>query len=192
MADEQDVLRDHSFDGIQEYDNKLPLWWQVIFYVSIVWGGLYFAWYHIAGAEVGVEAYETAREERLRDEALAAAGLPSEEELRAFSHDATRVASGKELFFGRGNCATCHGENGLGLVGPNLRDDLWIYGSDMSVLVETLRDGRNNNTMPANKGILTTDQMIDLAAYIADWNRTAKQDGGVTMGARESKQPINW
>ncbi len=34
---DEDRLLDHSYDGIQEYDNPLPRWWLWIFYATILW-----------------------------------------------------------------------------------------------------------------------------------------------------------
>ena len=37
MADKDiDHLLEHSYDGIQEYDNPLPTWWKLIFYATIL------------------------------------------------------------------------------------------------------------------------------------------------------------
>ena len=37
MADqEQDRILEHAYDGIQEYDNPMPGWWVIMFWVTIV------------------------------------------------------------------------------------------------------------------------------------------------------------
>lgn len=49
MNDDKDKLLDHDYDGIQELDNDLPRWWLGLFYFSIIWGTLYFVYYHVTG-----------------------------------------------------------------------------------------------------------------------------------------------
>jgi len=47
MAEYKDELLDHEYDGIRELDNDLPPWWLYMFYFTIAWGILYFAYYHV-------------------------------------------------------------------------------------------------------------------------------------------------
>lgn len=49
MSDAQDKLLDHDYDGIRELDNDLPRWWVWLFYLTIIWGVLYFTYYHVTG-----------------------------------------------------------------------------------------------------------------------------------------------
>ena len=84
----------------------------------------------------------------------------------------------KEIYFGAGTCFACHGENGLGLVGPNIIDDQWIYGSNMMDIFNTILKGRrgpNGEEMPMHRGRFTTDEIISVAAFVADWSR--REDG---------------
>ena len=131
MSDAQgpDQLHDpnHSFDGIQEYDNNLPMWWQVSLYLCIIGSALYATWVHFGPGEVGTEAWATA-ERKAQEELLAQGGPLTEDVLRGFLSDSDRITSGKQLWVER-NCAQCHLATGLGSVGPNLRDDYWRWGS---------------------------------------------------------------
>jgi mono/diheme cytochrome c family protein len=76
-------------------------------------------------------------------------------------------------------------------VGPNLRDDNWLYGSDMLEMIETLQYGRPGG-MPAQGSILSERDMIAVAAYLADWNRTAKANGQGYTKDGEKLLPIGY
>lgn len=49
MANADDKLLDHDYDGIRELDNELPAWWLLILYGSIAFAVVYMLWYHILG-----------------------------------------------------------------------------------------------------------------------------------------------
>lgn len=61
MADYEDKLLDHEYDGIRELDNSLPRWWVYLFIVTIIWSVFYMVFYHIFG--IGY----TQREEYLKE-----------------------------------------------------------------------------------------------------------------------------
>ncbi|MBL4835445.1 MAG: cytochrome-c oxidase, cbb3-type subunit III [Pseudomonas sp.] len=65
------------------------------------------------------------------------------------------------------NCVACHGPQGKGneLIGsPNLTDDVWLYGSSLVQIQQTLRYGRNGN-MPS-QAHLGEDKLHMLTAYV--------------------------
>ena len=81
------------------------------------------------------------------------------------THDPIKAAFGKEKF---GACAACHGADGKGnqaLGAPNLTDKIWLYGGSASTIMETIRNGRNNQ-MPAFEEFLGEGKVHLLAAYV--------------------------
>jgi quinohemoprotein ethanol dehydrogenase len=64
-----------------------------------------------------------------------------------------------------GNCLACHGKGGEdGHNGPNLK--LSKVTSDAQKVIERVKKG--GTTMPAFEGILTEEQINNVAAYLTD------------------------
>lgn len=65
-------------------------------------------------------------------------------------------------------CVACHGQEGQGNVfmgAPNLADDVWLYGGDISQIKLSVAKGRNG-AMPAHKDMLSEDKIHLLTAYV--------------------------
>ncbi|MEK7370666.1 MAG: cbb3-type cytochrome c oxidase N-terminal domain-containing protein, partial [candidate division NC10 bacterium] len=55
---DRDRLLDHEYDGIEEYDNPLPGWWVWVFWATIVFSGVYVAFYHVGPGPSVIGQYE--------------------------------------------------------------------------------------------------------------------------------------
>jgi len=51
----EDRLLDHSYDGIQEFDNPLPGWWKWLFWGSIAYSFVYVLFFHVG---IGPSVYD--------------------------------------------------------------------------------------------------------------------------------------
>jgi cytochrome c oxidase cbb3-type subunit 3 len=81
----------------------------------------------------------------------------------AYYNNADAVNSGKRLFQ-QYNCSGCH-SNGGGGMGPDLMDDVWIYGSRLEQIHQTLVEGRPNG-MPSWGNKVPDQQLWQLAVYV--------------------------
>jgi cytochrome c oxidase cbb3-type subunit 3 len=66
------------------------------------------------------------------------------------------------------NCAACHGDDGKGnreLGAPNLTDQIWLYGSDKTTIVEGVTKGRGG-MMPNWGDRLDAGTIKALAVYV--------------------------
>lgn len=77
------------------------------------------------------------------------------------------VAAGKQKFLTSG-CIGCHGMNAEGnplLGAPNLRDDVWLHGSDRASIKDVIMNGRTNQ-MPAQLPVIGEDRARLVSAYV--------------------------
>jgi cytochrome c oxidase cbb3-type subunit 3 len=81
----------------------------------------------------------------------------------AYYDNAEAVNTGKRLFQ-QYNCSGCH-SNGGGGMGPDLMDDVWIYGGRLEQIHQTLVEGRPNG-MPSWGGKVPDEQLWQLSVYV--------------------------
>ena len=92
--------------------------------------------------------------------------------------DSAAIAAGQRLFEGRGLCATCHGKQGEGLLGPTLRlntsKDGWLHtDGSREAIVTLIKNGldasvtKSGISMPPRGGGRITDAQVEqVAAYV--------------------------
>lgn len=162
----------HVYDGIAELDHRLPKWWLFTLWAAIVFAIGYWMLFHTLArlplpSAVYVEelrAHEA--REAAREAALVASGQGvSEEMLRRLAEDASAVQRGHDVYMT--NCQACHRADGGGLIGPNLTDDVALYGGKLTDLYRVASEGVVAKGMPAWKAVLGAEKLKDVVVYIA-------------------------
>ena len=168
----RDQVREHVFDGIQEFDNKLPNWWLLTLYGAIVFSVAYwlvFHTFHLVPLPEGRYALEM---QRAAEEQLARASKAgvTDESLTLLASMPDKVAQGRKLF--ETYCVVCHGQQGEGLVGPNLTDEYWIHGGRPTDIYHTAMNGVLAKGMPAWGGQLGPTRVQLAVAYVLSIRNT--------------------
>lgn len=165
------ILRDHTYDGIQEYDQKLPNWWLFTWYITMVW--FVIAW--LAYYQLGLGKSDDARvdDQLAKIEALRAAELEliDDAKLWEMSRDPSVVAAGKATYMA--TCVACHAADlsahlaGAKLPGQPLNDSEWKHGGNPTQLLTIVRKGAPDIT----KGMaawesLGINRVVEVVAFI--------------------------
>ena len=163
----EDPIRPHSFDGIQEYDKRLPNWWLWTLYLAVIFAFAYWFWYHwpTVGGLVDQGAEAELELNRIQMAALASGGGEvDDDQIWKMSQDSATVASGKIIFIS--NCAACHGPELKGGIGPNLVDTIWIHGGKPTQVVQTITNGVLEKGMPQWGKVLGRKRILEVAAFV--------------------------
>jgi cytochrome c oxidase cbb3-type subunit 3 len=175
---------EHSYDGIEEYDNPMPRWWVLIFWATIAYSVLYLVNVvpRIGEGKGRIAQYEAdvAKAEKLYAPLRAQAGPPTEAALVALARDGSKKAAAQKAF--TMNCAACHGEDGGGVIGPNLTDAYWIHGGRPQDVWKTVNGGVLDKGMPAWGKVLPPDQVALLAAHVLDLRGTHPKNPKAPQG----------
>lgn len=176
LGKEEEVMTDHDYDGIRELDNVLPPWWLYGFYITILIGIFYYVQVFTNSEKYSQEKeYATEVEESKKEiEAYIKANpdLFNTENLEVFT-DADNLAKGKALFASK-TCTACHLADLGGSIGPNLTDENWVLGGDMSNIFNTIsKGGRTGKGMIAFESSVTLLERQQLASYIISMQGTS-------------------
>lgn len=184
------ILREHEYDGIQEFDQKLPNWWLFTFYGAIVWFLIYWSLYYYTSTYqtdeekviAGLTALEVKRAAVLES---ALAEIDDETLIQEWATDATKVAAGEAIY--TLSCVACHsadltavlviGDQKIPLPGLPLNDGEWKYGGTPLEIFKLINEGtpadqpgHNGAKMQAWGQMLTPDQIAEVTSYLISKN----------------------
>ncbi|MEN9992210.1 MAG: hypothetical protein RLZZ224_1912 [Verrucomicrobiota bacterium] len=184
------ILREHEFDGIQEYDQKLPNWWLFTFYGAIVWfvvyWFLYYQAHHFRSDHDRIVAEMTEIHEKKNQELeTTLASLTDDVLANQWAKDPAIVAAGEATY--TANCVACHGadlsavmvagEMKIPLPGRALNDGVWEYGGKPMDIFKLINQGSpadanglNGAKMQAWGQMLSPKQVAEVTAYIIAQN----------------------
>jgi len=189
MPEVEDRLLDHNYDGIEEYDNPLPPWWVYFFVATILWGGAYIYYYHIA--ELGLDQKsEFAQEVRDYEIEFAEAIFAAKNinwdapNFKPFVDDASMIQA--KGIYDR-SCVSCHGKEGEGGIGPNLADEYWIHGPEFNDIVKTIAMGVPEKGMISWKSTLSKDDLLKVASFLLKFKGTTPANPKPPQGQKYSE-----
>jgi cytochrome c oxidase cbb3-type subunit 3 len=182
--DKEDKVRDHEYDGIQEYDNKLPNWWVGTFVVTVLLGLYHWASHHTFQARPDTRAefaLDMAENKKLQE--ATGAGGPTDDEVMALVKNPAELAAGKQVFMT--NCIACHGNFGQGIIGPNLTDNYWLHGGKPAQIAHTVAVGVPEKGMPTWLPVLGRDKVRHAAAYVVSLRGSLPKEPKAPQGILE-------
>ncbi len=184
---DDDRLLEHSYDGIQEYDNPLPTWWVLIFYATILVVPVYL-WnpFGIGSGPGREQAYQQEMAKFAAEHPQPTGPTVSDDQLLAMSKDDAKLAAGKAVY--ATNCVACHRPDGGGLIGPNLTDDFWIHGGTPTQIHTTIVEGVLAKGMPPWGKLLKPDAVETVTAYVMSLHGTNPPNPKEPQGAKEGAE----
>jgi cytochrome c oxidase cbb3-type subunit 3 len=158
------LMEDHSYDGIHEFDNDLPPWWKYMFYATAVFAAGYLLHFHVFSGPLQLEEYEAEMQQAALFKPAGGEGNANEKTDYQVLTEAARLEGGKATYLQ--NCAACHGQQGEGIVGPNLTDAYWLHGGEVNAVFRTVKYGVTSKGMVAWQGKLSDDQILEVTSFI--------------------------
>lgn len=173
------VLREHVFDGIEEFDQKLPNWWLFTFYIAIAFYVGYWVIYYSSDALKSpaekINAQMASINDAKQKELTAMLADLSDDVLIEWSQNEAIVAKGEAMF--TVTCVACHGTDLNGGIGRSLMDDHWEYGAKPMDIFNVILKGSPADSEGYNKAKMTpyenshgAEKIAQITAFILSKN----------------------
>lgn len=176
LDDEKAILLDHNYDGIEELDNPLPKWWQIIFYGAIIYSFVYVGYYEFgSGPSLQDELNrDMAKWAEIQDAAKQQDGGGNDSLLAIWNNESERtqlIEAGRSVY--AMYCAACHGDLGQGVIGPNLTDSFWIHGKgQLADIAHVVATGVADKGMPPWEAVLKPEEFKGVTFFVASLKGT--------------------
>ena len=164
-------IRKHVYDGIQEYDQRLPNWWLFTLYGAIVFWLVYWFAQMLSGlATPDGPAVDAAMGRIAAAKMASSIDVTNDAKFWEMAAAPAFTDAGKQTFTSL--CAACHlgsmrgkSENPAA-VGPDLTDTAWIHGGTPKEVFATVAKGVVAKGMPAWEPMLGQKKTAEVVAYI--------------------------
>lgn len=169
---EDEILLEDDYDGIKELDNRIPPWFNYLFYATIIFGVIYLLnFYVFKTGKLQYQEYAAEMQAAEMHKAAMVSGgsMITAENVKRLT-DVSALNAGKEIF--KANCTPCHGADGGGIIGPNLTDDYWIHGGGIKNIFTTIDKGVLSKGMPNWSTKFDSKQIEELASYVMSLHGT--------------------
>jgi len=154
-----DKLLDHDYDGIMELDNPAPKWVLAIWYVTIAFSLVYGIYYFAMDGPTQIDEYNT---ESAEVDAMIKKAEASDVKLELLTDDAS-LTEGAKLYKEMA-CSACHGAKDA--IGPNLADNNWIYSCKFPDVMDVIKKGKSQKSMPPFGKKMSKKKIQKLVSYI--------------------------
>lgn len=186
VEDTELLLEDHDYDGIRELDNPLPPWWIYLFYGTLIFGAFYMIRFQVFDGQNQYQEFDTEMLLAKQDVETYLNQQPKQSDLVA-SKDDDVLEKGKKIY--TLYCKVCHRPDGGGGIGPNLTDNFWILGSEITEIYNVISNGgRPGKGMVAWKNSLNATQIEQVTNYVMSLRGTNAPNGKAPQG--EEVAPI--
>ncbi len=182
----------HVWDeDLTEYNQPMPRWWLILFYITIVFAVVYLVLYPGLGSYAGLLGWSQYSEYEAEVQAAKERLDPlyadyASQTIPQLAKNESAMRTGQRIF--ANNCAVCHGSDGRGAKGfPNLADGSWLYGGEPDQIKQSVLKGREG-AMPAFGSQFDEEQLTALTAYVYELNgRDSPRSDLVEQGQQQFK-----
>lgn len=178
----------HVWDeDLKEMNNPLPRWWVWLFVITVVFAGIYLAFYPGLGSFEGTLKWSSAGQHAAEMDRARTAMAPIyakfvSQPAESLAKDAQAMAIGERLY--ANNCAGCHGSDARGSKGfPNLTDHDWLGGDgSLAYIAKTIGEGRQGMMPPMAAAVGTTEDVRNVANYVLSLSGSPHNNVAAQLG----------
>jgi len=193
MSDKKDeilnekLVEGHEYDGIKELDNPLPNWWLWTFFFTMIFAFLYFIHYELGGGGLSSDEALELKMARIKHQratqAKTAVASVKDLSLETILNSPDMLQEGEKNF--AQFCASCHGDKGQGMIGPNLTDKFWIHSKgEFESIMTAINKGFPTKGMPGWETLIPNDKKPLIAAYVKSLQGTNPQGAKAPQGEK--------